>query len=183
MPQETPVDDARPKADDAPGRTARKLDFGGFQVVGRTVTIAADPAVIQSHFRDLSRFGRLLGPQLKVQEAPGDLVVWTLDTGGDPIRVESTLIHDREGELCAWRSTKGSDFDVEIKVQLRPAPAGRGTEVEAHVAWHPHWGIAGQIGARLRGIDPKSQCAHVLKRLKMLLETGEIATAQNRRTI
>lgn len=66
-------------------------------------------------------------------------------------------------------------------MQLRDAPAGRGTEVEAHIAWRPHLGVVGHWAATLRGTDPAIRGRQELKRLKMLLETGEIATAQNRK--
>ncbi len=167
--------------DNAPGRTARTLDFGGYQVTGRTVTIAADPALIHDHFRDPARLNTILGSDLRVEPAAGDHLVWVLATPSRDIRVETAPVHDRPGEMRAWRSVEGAELDVEIKVQLREAPAGRGTEVEAHVAYRPKWGLAGHLAARLRGIDPKAQGRQALKRLKMLLETGEIATARNRR--
>ena len=74
-----------------------------------------------------------------------------------------------------------ADFQIEAKVQLRDAPAGRGTEVEAHVAWRPQGGVVSQWAATLRGMDPLMRGKHDLKRLKMLLETGEIATSANRK--
>ena len=92
-------------------------------------------------------------------------------------------VEDRENEALAWRSVEGAEIDIEAKVQLRDAPAGRGTEVEAHVAWRPQLGIVGHWAAMLRGTDPTIRGKHELKRLKMLLETGEIATSENRKAV
>ena len=86
-----------------------------------------------------------------------------------------------QDEALAWRSVEGADIQIEAKLQLRDAPAGRGTEVEAHVAWRPQGGIVGHWAATLRGTDPMIRGKQDLKRLKMLLETGEIATSANRK--
>lgn len=182
MRQRDPVHPPEQEHDSAPGRTARTLGFGGYQVVGRTVTIAAEAAVIHEHFCDPARLNAVLGGHLRVEPAAGGRLLWVLEVNSHRIRMETVVVHDRPGEMRAWRSIEGAGVDVEIKVQLRGAPAGRGTEVEAHVAYRPKWGLAGHLAARLRGIDPKAQGSRALKRLKMLLETGEIATAHNRRT-
>ena len=91
------------------------------------------------------------------------------------------LVENRQDEALAWRSVEGADIQIEAKLQLRDAPAGRGTEVEAHVAWRPQGGIVGHWAATLRGTDPMIRGKQDLKRLKMLLETGEIATSANRK--
>lgn len=74
---------------------------------------------------------------------PGDRFVWTIDATPGPIEVETRLVEDRPDELLAWRSVDEAEIDVEIKLQLRDAPAARGTEAEAHVAWRPRWGWPG----------------------------------------
>ena len=42
-------------------------------------------------------------------------------------------------------------------------------------------GELGRMVAKLAGVDPETQGRRALKRLKMLMETGEIATSRNRR--
>lgn len=169
------------RSDDAPGRAARRLDFGGYQVVGRTVTIAAPRSAVHAPWRDPAQLNRIFGGGLKVRPLSEDRMAWILATPSGDIEVETRLVEERAGEILAWRSVDGSGIDVEAKLQLRDAPAGRGTEVEAHIAWRPPWGLPGHWAARLGGTDPGRLCRQALKRLKMLLETGEIATADNRR--
>ncbi len=169
------------RSDDAPGRTARRLDFGGYRVDGRTVTISASRADIYAQWRDPARLNRIFGGTLSLRQHPGDRFVWTIDATPAPIEVETRLVEDRPGELLAWRSVDEAEIDVEIKLQLRDAPAARGTEAEAHVAWRPRWGLAGHYAAWMQGTDPGRLCRQALKRLKMLVETGEIATADNER--
>ena len=52
--------------------------------------------------------------------------------------------------------------------------------VEAVVAYRPPMGELGRIVAKLFQAEPAIQARRDLKRLKMLLETGEIATNRNR---
>ena len=67
-------------------------------------------------------------------------------------------------------------------LQFRDAPGGRGTIVEAVIAYKPPMGALGQAVAKLFSAEPSVQARRDLKRLKMLLETGEIATSANRRS-
>ena len=66
-------------------------------------------------------------------------------------------------------------------MRFRDAPAGRGTEIAATIAYRPPAGELGRLLLKLSRREPDIQVRHELKRLKMLLETGEIATADNRR--
>lgn len=171
------------RSDDAPGRTARRAHFGGFQVTGRTVTIDAPAADIYRHWREADRLNLILGSEARVERPSPDRFDWIIATPLGEITVETAVIEDRPDEMIAWRSVEGARIDVEAKVQIRPAPAGRGTEVEAHIAWKPPYGMAGYWAAQMRRTDPKTRGKQALKRLKMLLETGEIATADNRRAL
>lgn len=172
---------SRRPPDSAPGRTAKQGSFGRYLVAGRTVTIDAPRDRIHAMWRDPEQLVRFMEDLRAVERGPGDEITWVVATPGGDTRVRTKLVEDRPGEALAWRSVEGSDFDIEAKVQLRDAPAGRGTEVEAHIAWRPHWGMAGQWAAKLRRVDPRTRGRHELKRLKMLLETGEIATNANQR--
>lgn len=166
--------------DSAPGRTARRSHFGGYQVAGRTVTINAPRSRIFQMWRDPNRLTDFMEGLAAVQVS-GDSVTWVVQSPDGRFPVETRLVEERPDESLAWRSAEGADIQIEAKVQLRDAPAGRGTEVEAHVAWRPQGGIVGHWAAMLRGTDPAIRGKQDLKRLKMLLETGEIATSANRK--
>lgn len=166
--------------DSAPGRTARRSHFGGYQVAGRTVTINAPRSRIFQMWRDPSRLTDFM-ERLAAVQVSGDSVTWVVQSPDGRFPVETRLVEERPDEALAWRSAEGADIQIEAKVQLRDAPAGRGTEVEAHVAWRPQGGIVGHWAAMLRGTDPAIRGKQDLKRLKMLLETGEIATSANRK--
>jgi len=167
--------------DSAPGRTARRMRFGRYVVQGRTVTINASRNLLWAFWRDPANLSRFLRDVTSCEDLGEGRARWTLQGPDGAIYVETRLVEDREGESLAWRSTGNSDLDIEAKVRFRDAPAGRGTELEAHIAYKPSGGFVGQWAAKLARTDPLARGRQELKRLKMLIETGEIATAANRR--
>lgn len=168
--------------DSAPGRTARQLRHGRFAVVGRTVTINKPRDELYRYWRDFANLPRFM-ENVRDVLVQGDLTRWTIagPMGGD-VTVETRIVDDREGELIAWRSSDDSSIETNGKVTFRDAPAGRGTEVEAIVAYVPPAGELGRWVAKLFQAEPSMQGRRELKRFKMLMETGEIATSSNRKT-
>ncbi len=63
-------------------------------------------------------------------------------------------------------------------MEFRDAPGGRGTEVHATLVYEPPAGALGKVVAALFQKEPGQQAKRDLRRLKMLLETGEIATTE-----
>ncbi|MBL8563278.1 MAG: SRPBCC family protein [Gemmobacter sp.] len=164
--------------DSAPGRTARQTWFGDYVVGGRSVTIAAEPEPLFAIWRDPSQLSRFMRHVQSVEAAEDGTWRWVLR---GPAEAEVTLltriVTERASELIAWRSVEGSEIEAEGKVMFRKAPAGRGTVVEAVIAYQPPGGTMGHWMAKAFGTDPARLGRHELKRLKMLMETGEIATA------
>jgi uncharacterized membrane protein len=170
--------DDRPPPDSAPGRTARRQRFGAFAVTGRTVTINRPRHDVYAFWRRFDNLPRFMENVDSIEERDG-MMRWTLRAaGGGTVSLATQIVDDRPGESLSWRSVDGSDIETEGKVILRDAPAGRGTILTAIIAWVPPAGEIGRLLSHLGGRDPATQTRHELKRLKMLLETGEIATAQ-----
>lgn len=168
-------------ADSAPGRTARQKSFGRYAVTGRTVTINKPKAELYAFWRDFGNLPRFM-THVEAVEADGDLTLWTLRGPlGREVRIRTRIVDDREGEQIAWRSTEGSEIDTEGKVTFRDAPAGRGTVVEAIIAYVPPAGELGRWVAMALQAEPRVQARRELKRLKMLMEAGEIATNATRK--
>ncbi|MBM9593612.1 SRPBCC family protein [Roseitranquillus sediminis] len=169
---------ARRPGDSAPGRTARQSRFGRYAVTGRTVTIAKPKDELYAFWRDFSNLPKFMENVLSVTTA-GDVTRWEIaGPAGRSVHVETRVIEDRAGEQIAWRATESSQIDTEGKVMFRDAPGGRGTEVEAIVAYRPPAGELGRWIAKLFQREPAIQGRRELKRLKMLMETGEIATSE-----
>lgn len=165
-------------ADDAPGRTARR-GFGSYTVTGRTVTIARPRAELYAFWRDFGNLATFMENIVSVDQQPdSDRSIWTIRApAGQTVQVETEIAREQAGELIAWRSVEGSQIDTEGRVEFRDAPGDRGTEVTAIIAYKPPLGAAGKAVARLFQREPEVQARHDLKRFKMLMEAGEIATS------
>jgi uncharacterized membrane protein len=168
------------RPDSAPGRTARQARFGRYAVAGRTVTINKPRAEVFAFWRDFGNLPHFMS-HVKAVETQGDLTRWTIEGPfGRDFRLETRIVDDREGEQIAWRSTEASDIDTEGKVMFRDAPGGRGTQVEAIISYVPPAGEIGRWVAKVLQAEPALQSRRELKRLKMLMEAGEIATNATR---
>jgi uncharacterized membrane protein len=92
---------------------------------------------------------------------------------GRTLEWDVVLIEDQPGELLSWRSIPGAEIDTRGVIRLAPAPGGRGTEVHAAVRFKAGKGLA-LLLANMLGVAPGQRLDADLRRLKALLETGEV---------
>jgi uncharacterized membrane protein len=97
----------------------------------------------------------------------GARIVWDTET-----------VHVKENESIHWRSLPDSDLDVDGKVEFRVAPANRGTEMRVRLHYRLPGGGTGRLLARNLGKVPSFWLRQDLRRLKALMETGEIPTIE-----
>ncbi|CAH0496061.1 hypothetical protein NVSP9465_01089 [Novosphingobium sp. CECT 9465] len=169
-------------ADDAPGFTARR-SFGAYDVVGRSVTIARPRGELFAFWRHFANLPQFMENVERIQPVGSDgHNVWTMRApAGQTVDIETVIAREEPGELIAWRSVDGSDIDTEGRVTFSDAPGSRGTRVSVRIAYKPPAGELGRVVAKLYGREPEIQARHDLRRFKMLMETGEIATSARRR--
>jgi uncharacterized membrane protein len=175
------TDDEGNAGDDAPDYAARK---GGGDVTGRTVTIRKDRQEIYSFWRDFANLVPIMENVTAIRPAGSgnDRSVWTIRApGGRTVDVETEVTEDRAGEVIAWQSVEGSTIRTEGRVSFADAPGDRGTRVTLVIDYAPPLGELGRAIAKLARREPAVQARHDLKRLKMHMETGEIATSARRR--
>ncbi|WP_233992000.1 SRPBCC family protein [Porphyrobacter sp. AAP82] len=169
--------------DSAPGHTARRSS-GEYRVVGRSVTIARPRAELYAFWREFPNLSQFMANLEKVEPAgsePGHHT-WHIRTIAGQVRaVDTRIAREVDGELIAWRSTGDSEVDTEGRVTFADAPGERGTRVSLIIAYKPAAGAVGDALANLARQSPELQARHDLKRFKMLMETGEIATAARTR--
>lgn len=167
--------------DDAPGFTSRR-SFGDYAVVGRSVTIARPRDELFAFWRDFANLATFMENVEAVQPVGTEgHSVWTLRApAGQTIDVETKIVSEETGKLIAWRSVDGSDIDTEGRVTFEDAPGERGTRVSVRVAYKPPMGELGLLVAKLYGREPAIQARQDLRRFKMLMEAGEIATSARR---
>lgn len=97
---------------------------------------------------------------------------------GNSVEWDAEIINEQENHLIAWASVEGADVDNSGFVRFKPALLGRGTEVKVVIEYNLPGGAVTAAIAKLFGEEPEQQIGDDLKRFKMLMETGEIATTE-----
>jgi uncharacterized membrane protein len=94
---------------------------------------------------------------------------------GVPLEWDAEIINEIDGELIAWRSLPGADVASAGSVRFHSIGRHR-TEVVVTLQYDPPGGKTGATLAWLSGQSPASQLRADLRRLKQLMETGEVPT-------
>lgn len=95
---------------------------------------------------------------------------------GRSVEWDAEIVEDRENNLISWAAVKGSEVENSGYVRFSKAPGNRGTEVKVLMEYNPPGGSWGATIAKLFGEEPEQQIGDDLRRFKMLMEAGEIAT-------
>jgi uncharacterized membrane protein len=103
---------------------------------------------------------------------------WVANAPGGRVEWDAEIITDTPNEIIAWRSLEGSDVANEGSVRFADAPGGRGTEVRVEFLYDAPAGKLGAAIATLLGEEPHQQLTDDLRRLKQVLETGEVVRSE-----
>jgi uncharacterized membrane protein len=101
--------------------------------------------------------------------------------GGKRVEWDSELVNVIPGELIAWKTVGDSDISHAGSVHFKDAPGGRGTEMRVEVDYEPPGGRLGALLTKFAGVfhqSPDAKIREDLRRFKMQLETGEVATTE-----
>ncbi|MDB5507458.1 MAG: Polyketide cyclase / dehydrase and lipid transport [Devosia sp.] len=173
---------SEPAHDDAPKRARRDDTEGNLAIVGRSITINRPRAELYAYWRDFSNLPSFMHAVKSIRMEGSDRTVWTIKApAGQTVEIETAVTEDVEGEVIGWDSTENSQIETKGRVTFADAPADRGTIVTAEIAYTPPAGNLGRLVAKLFMAEPNIQARHELKRFKMLMEAGEIATGDNRK--
>lgn len=170
---------SRHNPDDAPAGTKHANPHpSGYVVVRAVVTINRDAEEIYDFWRTFENLAFIMDNVADIR-CQDNITEWVIAAPlGQTVRIETEIVSDIPGEEIAWVSTEASDIDTHGCVRFRPAGQDRGTHVDVILNYRPPGGRLGRMMAKLTGREPEMQAKSDLKRLKMLLETGEIADAR-----
>jgi uncharacterized membrane protein len=96
--------------------------------------------------------------------------------GGARVEWDAEIYNEEENKLIAWRSLEKADVVNAGSVRFEKAPEGRGTYVRVTINYNPPAGKLGATLAQLLGTEPLQLIKEDLRRLKQIMEAGEIAT-------
>jgi uncharacterized membrane protein len=143
--------------------------------VKKSVNINRSPEEVYQfwhNFENLPRFMKYLDSV----EVLGDKKShWkAIAPGGKTVEWDAEILDDRPNAAIAWRSLERSDLENSGSVRFERAPGGRGTFVRVELKYTPPGGALGAQIGKLFGADPGQAVEHDLRRLKQIMETGEV---------
>lgn len=165
--------------EDAPAHVAPVMTLAHRRGVSVRRSIAVNKPVDEVYafwrnFENLPRFMRHLesvacdGPHVShwVARAPaGRRVSW-----------DAEIVEEQPNARISWRSLEDADVRNAGTVEFERAPGGRGTNLRVSLSYVPPGGKVGAVIAKLFGEEPGLQVQEDLRRLKQILEAGEIPT-------
>ena len=149
------------------------------EIAVRAVTIGKPREEVYAFFRHFSNLGRFMENIERVDEVDERHTHWVVKApAGQTVEWDALLTRDEPGRLIAWETEEGAQVQNHGTVEFRDAPGEFGTEVHATLVYKPPGGGLGKLVAEMFAMEPGMQAKRDLRRLKMLLETGEIATTE-----
>ncbi|HEU0101524.1 MAG TPA: SRPBCC family protein [Mycobacteriales bacterium] len=138
-------------------------------------TVAKPPREVYDFWRQLSNLPTFMA-HLDTVRVTGDRTSrWTATAPfGTKVDWDAVITEDLPGQRLSWRSEPGSRIANEGTVRFLRAPGDRGTEVHVSLRYSAPGGRLGKALARYAGEEPHQMLDDDLRRLKQVLETGEV---------
>lgn len=166
------------------GRNTAHLDTrealgGGRGVhVKESITIGRPLEELYRFWRNLENLPRFM-EHLESVRVTGDRSHWVAKgPAGRRVEWDAEIINEVGNQVIGWRSLPGSSVASAGSVNFDNAGPDRGTRVTVHLQYDPPAGKLGALFAKLFGEEPSQQVHEDLRRLKRLLEAGEVPTIE-----
>jgi uncharacterized membrane protein len=179
----------------AVGAAAGAIGYAGARLVSRAIlsdgddirtyrrgiTIYRPPGEVYAFWRDLPSLARAVEHVIRVDEIGEQRTRWIIEgPGSSEIEFVAEVVIDEPDRVLAWR-TEDSAVPHEGRVEFTPAPGARGTEVRVEMTYLPPAGDLGATVARLTGHEPDQLLRDALRRVKQVMEAGEVIVADGQR--
>ncbi len=174
--------------DDAPLTTSKRdeadaelrqtlINAKGKDAVGQAVTINRPASDLFAFFRDFSKLPRVMENIERIDVLDDKKSHWVVKAPmGGRVEWDAIVVDEQQDRLIEWMSAPGAEVANSGRVEFREAGA-RGTVVTATILYDPPAGAIGKMIAKLFQREPAIQARRDLRRLKQLMETGEVATS------
>ena len=163
----------------SPGGITEALGMNKAIKVEKTVTINKPQEELYRFWRKLDNLPHFMKHLKSVTVISDKRSHWVANAPmGASVEWDADIIEERENEFISWASVEGADVDNSGFVRFKPAPKDRGTEVKVVIEYAPPGGVVASALAKLFGEEPEQQIGDELRRFKMLMEAGEIATTE-----
>ena len=145
-----------------------------------TVTIDAPRGEVFRMWRSVSNLPKFMRHVVHVDDLGNGRSHWRvrMSPNAPELEWDAQIVEERGDESLTWRTIDGALLEHESRITLRDAPGGRGTEVHAAVTYRPGSGTMASAASRMVSPAVEHELRADLRRLKQLIETGEITTAR-----
>lgn len=146
--------------------------------VRESVRIEKPVDEVYRFWRRLENLPRFMENLERVEERDGRRSHWTArGPGGLRLEWDAEIINDLENELIAWRSLPDSDVVSAGSVRFDRVRDGQSTQITVRMQYEPPAGRAGAFVSWLMGSEPSQTIREDMRRLKQMLEAGELPRA------
>ncbi|MGN6393564.1 MAG: SRPBCC family protein [Gemmatimonadales bacterium] len=143
--------------------------------VRESVTVSRPPEEVYRFWRNFEHLPEFMEHLESVQVLDDRHSHWRARApAGSSVEWDAEIVDDQPNERISWRSVSNADVPNMGSVRFVAAPGGRGTEIHVELRYDPPGGKAGALVAKLFGEEPSQQVKSDLRRLKQVLETGEV---------
>jgi uncharacterized membrane protein len=162
------------------GATDTRAALGGDRGihVREAIRLEVPLETVWGFWRRLENLPRFMTHLKEVRDLGGGRSHWVADgPGGVPVEWDAEIINEVPNEVIGWRSVPGSDIATAGSVHFSRARQGRSAQVKVHLQYAAPGGRAARALAFVMGRDPAHMIREDMRRVKQLLEAGEIACA------
>ncbi|HET9425252.1 MAG TPA: SRPBCC family protein [Gemmatimonadaceae bacterium] len=147
--------------------------------IERSITIAKPAAELYDFWRNFQNLPRVLDHLESVSDLGNGRSHWVaLGPNASRVEWDSEIVNEIPGELIAWKTVGRPDVAHAGSVHFTPTADGRSTVVRWVMDYEPPGGRFSAMAARIIGESPDQKIRSDLERLKILFETGEVATTE-----
>jgi uncharacterized membrane protein len=140
-----------------------------------TTTIRKPALEIYALWRRLEELPTFMAHLDEVRATGEKTSTWRASAPFDrTVEWDAEITDDLPGERIGWRSVGEPDVPNSGKVWFVPAPDGVSTEVHVLLVYDIPGGALGKALAKYFGEEPHQQLDDDLRRLKQIVETGEV---------
>jgi len=145
--------------------------------VRRTVAINKPVEDVYAFWRDFENLPRFMRHLESVTCDGSRRSHWVARVpAGRRVTWDAEIVNERPNELIAWRSLEDADVRNAGTVEFERGAGGRGTTIRVSLTYAAPGGKFAAVVAKLFGEEPGQQIHDDLRRLKQLMEAGELPT-------
>jgi uncharacterized membrane protein len=147
--------------------------------VHASVTVNKSPEEAYAFWRELENLPTFMLHLQHVSEDGHGRTHWVANAPfRRKVKWDAEITGDEPGRRISWKSLPGADVDNSGTVHFSPAPGDRGTEVRVVMHYDVPGGRVGRVLAKAFGEEPEQQVRDDLRRLKQVMETGDVVRTE-----